>query len=691
MSAKTAAKILAGLLTVIVLALLAAPMFISADTLKAQLIAQVKKATGRTLAINGETSVRFFPNIAVTAEDVTLGNPDGFTSPYFVHIDKLATGAALKPLLNGELIITGITLDGPAIHAEELADGRKNWEFTAEKVQDAAEEAAEKPVAKTKDGGFIKQFAMGDITINNGAVSLIKPKAEVIALTAINATLQGADASRPLRLEFSANYREEQVSLALDVAKPREFLQGDLSPLTVALKLPGASVDFNGEAAQGKAIKADGKIAFSSAALPKVMAWATGQQASPSLPKQVNLRGDLGYAGTKASLKNASLRADSLSAEGNLAIDHGGSKPSISGTLKTDLLDLDALLPKGGEAQASKARTGAPAAEGWSSDPIDLSGLNAVNADLGLELAGIRKGALEVGATNAQVKLNGGNLVATIAQAALYQGAAKGVVRASSSGIGADLDFSSIAIEPLMEALAGQSRLTGSGSFGLNVIASGNNMRSWMQSLNGNGKLSLRDGAVKGINIGRFLRDAKQGFLFKSENEATDFSEFGASFTIAQGVLSNSDLAMKSPALRLTGAGSANLAAKSVNYRLLPTLAGTSKGQGGKDDVTGISIPLVITGPWSNPSVTPDLAGMVEEGLRDPEKLKQNLKGIKDTIGDYNSADDLKRALLGGKNEEAAPVATDATSTAEPAAAPSKREQRDELIKQGIGGLLKGL
>ena len=81
-------KIVGVVIALLVIAALAAPMFISSDTLKAQLVAQVKKATGRTLEIKGDTSVTIFPNIAVSAADVTLSNPEGFTTPYLVSLKK---------------------------------------------------------------------------------------------------------------------------------------------------------------------------------------------------------------------------------------------------------------------------------------------------------------------------------------------------------------------------------------------------------------------------------------------------------------------------------------------------------------------------------------------------------------------------------------------------------------------------
>lgn len=703
MRARTVAKVVGGFFALIIVAALVAPAFISSDTIKAQLIAQVKKATGRTLEIKGETSVRFFPNIEVVAEDVSLSNPAGFTTPQLISLKKLATGAELRPLLRGELLINGITLDSAVIHLEETKDGAKNWEFTTEKVKETAEDATQAPEAQKKSSSPIKRFALGDIVITDSAISYIKPNAEVIELKAISLTLQGADANSPLKLEGSADFRGEQVSLALDVAKPRDFMDDKASPVIVALKLPGASLDFNGNAEMGKSIAAKGKLNVNATALPNVLAWATGKPAAGNLPKQIVVKGDANYADKTLALSDATLRVDDVNATGALSVDHGGSKPTIRGNLAFTELDLDALTGKAAAPNTNVAGgvTSKPSTSnaGWSTAPIDLSGLKAVNADVDASWQKLTTGKLSVGATKLNANLKDGKLALTIANAALYNGALSGVVNASSAGsIGADVKLAGIDIEALMTALSGKSRLEGKTNLAFAVTAKGKSQSEWVNSLNGSGSLKVVDGALKGINIGQFLRDAKQGFLFKSESESTDFTDLTATFNIASGVLTNTDLAMKSPALRLAGEGTVNLPAKTLNYRLTPTLAQTSKGQGGKDSVAGVTVPLVITGSWSNPSVTPDLEAM----LRDPEALKENIKNLGETIKDFNSKDDLKRALLGGGKTETAPVesttapatATDSAAPAtepQPATAPSKKEQRQKLIEEGVGSLLKGL
>lgn len=688
MKLRTLAKIVGGLITILILAALAAPMFISSDTLKAQLVAQVKKATGRTLEIKGETSVTLFPNIAVTAEEVSLSNPEGFNDPIFVSLKKLSTGAQLMPLLHGELLINGITLDGAVIHLEQKASGAKNWEFTAEKIKDSADKAADAPEAQKNSSSPLKRFALGDVTITDSTVTYLKPGAKQIRVEHINASIQGADANSPLKVEGDAEYNGETVNLALDIAKTKEFLSGQDSTINASLGLPGASMDFTGSGHLGESMMAKGAFNASIASLPKVMEWATGTKPG-NVPQQITIKTDLVYAPNEADLKQLTLKADSLTANGSLHATFGKGVPNINGALTLGDVALDSLLKKknGSETAAGTNAAATTTSTEWSDAAIDLSALKAVNADLTLGFTSLKSGKLALGAGSLGVRLNAGALAANLKQLQLYEGTAKGTLNASPGGIGMNMQFSGVNIDTLLNALMGGSRLEGKADLAMDVTAKGNSQRAWVNSLNGKGSLSVADGALKGINIGQFLREAKKGFLQESDAVSTDFSELKGSFTIASGVVSNQDLSMKSPALRVAGSGTVSLPPKTVNYTLRPTVVATSKGQGGKDDLSGVTVPLIITGPWSKPSVTPDLQAM----LKDPELMKNNIKNISEGIKDFNSADDIKRALLGEKSgATATDTATpaDATTPEQPL---SKKEQRQKMIENGVGSLLKGL
>lgn len=94
--------------------------------------------------------------------------------------------------------------------------------------------------------------------------------------------------------------------------------------------------------------------------------------------------------------------------------------------------------------------------------------------------------------------------------------------------------------------------------------------------------------------------------------------------------------------LRLTGAGSADLPQRRVNYRIEPKVAATTEGQGGAAEVDGVAVPVIVEGPWDDLSYRPDLAGLIEGVAKDPTKA---LEGAKKTI------EGLQEGATGGLGE----------------------------------------
>ncbi|HEX5611325.1 MAG TPA: AsmA-like C-terminal region-containing protein, partial [Burkholderiales bacterium] len=131
-------------------------------------------------------------------------------------------------------------------------------------------------------------------------------------------------------------------------------------------------------------------------------------------------------------------------------------------------------------------------------------------------------------------------------------------------------------------------------------------------------RVELRDGAVKGINIGEAIQDVRSVLGQKSAkgndpSKRTDFSEITASFAIKNGVAHNSDLQGKAPLFRLGGAGDVDIGNSTINYGAKAALVATSKGQGGRDlsNLAGVTIPVRITGPLDKPDITVDYAELI--------------------------------------------------------------------------------
>ena len=135
--------------------------------------------------------------------------------------------------------------------------------------------------------------------------------------------------------------------------------------------------------------------------------------------------------------------------------------------------------------------------------------------------------------------------------------------------------------------------------------------------------------------------------LERSPTEKTDFSEMAASFTIQNGVATNKDLRLLSPQLRITGAGTASLGDRTMDYTLRPKLVGQPAVQGGPADATGLEIPVKLTGSWDKPTVAPDIDGVLKNPDQAVDTLKQLGKQFKENNPEaMNKAKDLLNQFL---------------------------------------------
>ena len=241
------------------------------------------------------------------------------------------------------------------------------------------------------------------------------------------------------------------------------------------------------------------------------------------------------------------------------------------------------------------------------------------------------------------VKAHNGMVNFNPLSANLYQGSMSGSITVNATqavpSFIIDEKFSGINISPLLNDAANFDMLEGKGSVALNLKTQGNTVNALKKTLNGSIALNLTDGAVKGINIAKTLRSAgnmlgKQSQTqAASQDEKTDFSEMKASFKVNNGVAHNDDLSLKSPLVRLSGNGDIDIGNSNISYLLKTTLTGNLQGQGGKDSVSGLTVPVRLAGPFSALKYTVDFGAMVSDTIKQKvqteikTKLQDQLKG----------------------------------------------------------------
>ena len=304
-----------------------------------------------------------------------------------------------------------------------------------------------------------------------------------------------------------------------------------------------------------------------------------------------------------------------------------GKAPDIRLRLTSRELHLDPWLP-----QPQKKRAGAASVEtelakasvSPKSDEPDLRAFKDWRVSSQMQIEKLHMRGLELG--NLRATLNGSRglfkldpLSFDLAGGQVTETASLNVAHYPARWT-ESVHMSGVDLGPVLKALADMDMLEGVLQMDTDLKATGLLPDNAMRSLNGSGKVLLRDGSVKGFDIAGTMRNLTSLGQGGSQKK-TDFAQLQAAFTIKNGIVKNDDLFMASPLFRLTGNGVVNLPQGYLDYHVKPRLVGTLTGQG--DTVTvrkGLSVPLRIRGPFSSPRITPEI---------DPATLIENIGAIR--------------------------------------------------------------
>lgn len=638
---------LAAVVVVLIVVVVALPFFLPTDAIKHQLTQRVADATGRTLTIDGDFGLSVFPQLALSADRVALSNVPGAADPQMVKLKELRVALQVLPLLGGTVKLDSFVLVEPEIVLEVDKQGKANWVMGASTAKPGtAAESVPSDSGTAKGGGpagGLSDISLGDVRLEKGRVTYRDARSgQEIVLSDINVAVSAPGLDDPFSVKGEVTWNGEPVDLSVTGTGLRPLMDGAASPVKVAVQSKHLAVDFSGQVQAPKPLRVDGTLHVGSPSVRALAAW-TGKPVAMegSGLGPFDLSGTVAVRDQAYAFKSAKLALDDISGAGDFAVDMAGAKPALKGTLALGQVDLNPYLPPeqdggaGGQPAAkATSETASKAGPGdWSDEPIDLSGLHAADVDFKLQVAGIKARDLKIGASTVNTVLKDGRLQLDLAQLNLYDGQGKGSVvvdaRKPVPTIAETFSLSSVQAAPILHDAAKFDRIEGTANSDVSLTTKGGTERALVQNLNGKGKVTFLDGAIRGINIAAMVRNATTAFLDKSAGAAqkTDFAELSGSFVIRNGQLDNRDAKLLSPLLRVTGSGTVDLPKRTVNYRVEPKLVASLKGQGGEEDKSGLMVPFIISGPWDKPSVTPDLASAAGEIAKDPAKALKNLGG----------------------------------------------------------------
>ncbi len=662
---------LGGLVLLLAAALAYVLVFFDPNAHKQELAKLVRDQTGRELSLPGDLKLKLYPWVAIEVGRATLGNAPGFGAEPMVEFEHARLGVKLLPLLHRKLQIGAITLEAPTIRLAVDAAGRNNWDDLG-----AKDKAPSAPAASGAP-----EFTVASVRIVNGTLHYVdRHGGSDVSVRGLDLETGALSPGSPFDLKLSGIVQQSktlEVTLklggraTLDLGASRYQLA---SP-ALSLQLKGAGFPDGGLPVELRFASADADLKTQTLQLPGMVVRVAGAELTgalagtrildaPSLTGPLQLAsvplraflekfdvklpatrdhaafGAFAFSGTIAAssqslmLSGLRLRLDDSTATGRAGISDLGTD-ALAFDLKIDRVNADRYLAPVAAAHAgaaAQATTTAPT-------PIPVDLLRSLNMRGSLSVgeavfAGIQYHNLHVG-----VNAGGGRVRIFPSEAQMYGGQYHGDIGIDVSGrlprVSFDEHVDGVDFAPLFHDMFETSHVSGRGNGALKAAATGADSAALLRTLTGNLEFRVDNGAFEGTDLWYEIRRARA--LLKQEAmpartgpERTPFTAVSATGRITNGVIANDDLLAALQYLQVKGHGTADIAAGTLDYHLdatvlkIPDTAGDSASA---SDLTGYTIPVLVTGTFGAPKVRPDVTALVKARMqKEIDKKKDELK-----------------------------------------------------------------
>ncbi|MCP4493549.1 MAG: AsmA family protein [Gammaproteobacteria bacterium] len=620
------------LLVLVVFVATAAGVFIAtfdANAYKQDLQDLVRQQTGRDLQFFGDVGLTIYPALGMKLGALSFSNASGFGTQPMVKVNQVSISVEVASLLAFKPEVAQLILRDLEVNLQKNSSGTSNWDDLLKQETSSSSTSSSTPA--TSDGETIKiSGAFGGLNIENAALLWKDEQAGVEhRVSDLDLTTSRITANAPFSVKMGVVVQTDK----------------EADPLTIGFASESVAVGLN-----ANTIK----------------------------------------------MQSLQLGVNDLLFRGQIDV-HDYTQPSVSFSLAADTLDVDALLgtPPSGSQPAEGGPQ--PVKTGSAEDveiklPMEL--LRSLQIDGAITIARLKLQNLWMEQVSLGVNAKDGVIDLKPMQLTLYDGSFDGAIQVNARGKKPEYRVSktlkSVQVGKLLSDFSGEDTISGAMNASVNVATSG----EWLSALkkNSTGDMSLKftDGALKGFNLRHLIDNAKARLRGQAMPDAgaqtTDFSSLSLTGKIERGVFSSNDLNLQAPALRVSGAGKANLNSDSLNYLVKAKLVGSLQGQQGdsSDELSGLLIPVRIKGPFTDPDIDVQLDEMLkahnaQKIAAEKAKLKAEIEAEKAALQKQIKAE--KVALEAAKQKEL--EKQKAVLKAKKAAAKAKAEKaaKDKLMK----------
>ncbi|WP_062016228.1 AsmA-like C-terminal region-containing protein [Aureimonas sp. AU4] len=493
------------------LALLVSQVSLALPDARREVEARLSRLLDGPVHVDGQASFSLLPLPRASLRDVRIlaARPD--EDPVAVDIDQVDADFDVVAALFGRVAIKRVTLLRPEIMTEApepVASPPPAAE--APPLPPAIPFAAQTPEASRRLDDFLQRFSgINEIRVRDG---LLRVPGQAGGFSNANLVFRWPGEDEAATLSGSYVWNGEPTQISLVVERPRPFLAGTASPLSLTLNAPPLAVLFSGEGSAGDRLQLAGRLQLSTPSLSRTVRWL-GER-SLTLPDFGALAFDtqLKVFGTRASLGALELNLGGNQARGALeATRDEGGRPAVSGTLAFDTIDLAAF----GGAMAPPPRALIDFQR-----PLRTAFLRDIDIDLRLSAARASLDRLRLGELAAAVKVTAGRAVFDVGDMAILGG--RGQMRLSldtrpPNRLSGSARLRGIGLASLRETTGTLLPLSsGTADIEVDVDTPADNWGDVALANRTRIEVSARDGALAGLDL-RLLREAGSHKLSAAE------------------------------------------------------------------------------------------------------------------------------------------------------------------------------
>jgi AsmA protein len=367
-----------GVIFLLVILALALVLTLDPNHLKPLLQKEAAKH-GVALHMPGDIRWRLFPSLGLSLGELELASLQDKT--LLAAVNQAEVAVQLKPILQRQIRVDGVRLDGLEVHYEVDAQGNSAWQSLG-KAQSAA---PSDPGPDNNDGASLPALSVEQVQITrlkliyNNLQSGDRAEIRDFNLSANGLALAGAPF--PLQMDFTAVWQDmAPVKLAwrgpVAVDLERQQLTAADAQVDVRIGEGKLALRLSTDTHWGEPLTSRGQVELSPAALPpllRALGVTPPETASPQALNQFGGTLTYDFSPDQLSLDPVALTLDKTRLNGRLSLKNFAAPAIVTQWQGTHLV-LDDYLPPKAESTAAASPEAQP-------QPLPLEALRALDLD----------------------------------------------------------------------------------------------------------------------------------------------------------------------------------------------------------------------------------------------------------------------------------------------------------------------